>query len=453
MKINSPFTIVRADIILSSVSSEDLSVDVKNNIMEIKFYENLYKPYIDAKLVLLDDFGFRTSLSAQGTERILISIGDPDNPSKPLFEKYFFISSILDTKRMNERSEVLSLELVEEHFYVNSVKQISRSFTSNIEDMVKNICESELKKPVTQSLFSGSAQGIRKVIVPYMNPLQATNWVLNRATTRTGAPIFLSADLFSNSLFLSDLDSLMQEPVLNEKYPYRYSTASKGAKDADAFLGLYYDIKSYKENNAENTLRLFETGSVGSFYENLDASTGRSIGSHISVRDILTEMYTSGMIDNATTQSVFDPSLEIDGKLSDEYNSQHIHQVTSSNTYNQYLGYHDEAVILDEEGNISESKLKAKNKVIRQILKKNIIDVSLDGISLFQGKISTGRKVRILFLNSDMQTEGKSIEESIDKRKSGDYLILAISHKLINDTHEASMRISKLGDLPKNFAI
>ena len=453
MKINSPFVVIRADVILSSISSEDLSVDVKNNIMEVKFYENLYKPYIDAKIVILDDFGFRTSLSAQGTERILISIGNPDNPSEPLFEKYFFISSILDSKRMNERSEILSLELVEEHFYVNSVKQISRSFTSNIEDMVKSICENELKKPVGRSFFSGSAQGVRKVIVPYMNPLQAANWVLNRATTQTGAPIFLSADLYSDTLYLSDLDSLLQEPIINEDYPYRYSTASKGAKDKDALLGPYYDINSYQEMNAENTLRLFETGSVGSFYQNIDAGTGKAVGSHLSVRGILTEMYTSGMIDDATTQSIFDPSLLIDGKLSDEYNSHHTHQVTSSNTYNQYLSYHDEATLLDENGNIFESKLKAKNKIIRQLLKKNVIDVSLDGISLFQGKVSTGRKVRILFLNSDMQSEGKSIAESIDRRKSGDYLILAISHKLINNTHDSSMRVTKLGDLPKNFKI
>jgi hypothetical protein len=117
------------------------------------------------------------------------------------------------------------------------------------------------------------------------------------------------------------------------------------------------------------------------------------------------------------------------------------------------LSYHDEATLLDENGNIFESKLKAKNKNIRQLLKKNVIDVSLDGISLFQGKVSTGRKVRILFLNSDMQSEGKSIAESIDKRKSGDYLILAISHKLINNTHDSSMRVTKLGDLPKNFKI
>ena len=191
---------------------------------------------------------------------------------------------------------------------------------------------------------------------------------------------------------------------------------------------------------------------MGSFYENLDVGTGVSSGTHLSVRDILTEMYTNGIIDNSTTQSIFDPSLLIDGVLSDQYNSYHVHQVSSSKTYNQFLSYHEEATLLDEDNNIYESKLKAKNKIIRHILGKNTIDIGIDGVSLFKGKVNVGRRVRVLFLNSDQNTE-TTAENRIDKRKSGDYLILAIGHKLLNDTHDASMRLTKLGDLPKNFAI
>lgn len=452
MRINSPFSIISATLIVSSISEENLSVEVKNNIIELRFYQNLFKSYVDAKLVLLDDFGLRNSLSIQGTERLVITIGSSE--TDPLFKKTFFLSKIIDTSRSNERSEILSLELIEEHVYVNSVKQISRSFTSTLEEMAENICRSELKKDIIKGLFSGSAQGIRKVLIPYLNPLQAINWVINRSTTKTGSPIFLSGDLYSDELYLSDLDNLLNEPIINEKLPYRFGASSKVANDQSALLGPYYDIKGFKETDMENTLHLFETGAVGSFHENLDAGTGQQSSSHLSVRDILTEMYTNGLIDDATTQSIFDPSLLIDGKLSDEYNSQHIHQVTSTGTYNQYLSYHDETrTLLDEQGNAIESKLKMKNKIIRHLLKKNTIDVSLDGISLFTQKTSVGEKVRILFLNSNVKSQGDNIADQIDFRKSGDYLILAIGHKLIEQQHDSSMRVTKLGDLPKNFKI
>ena len=80
-----------------------------NSIAEVRFYENLYKAYVDARLVLLDDAGLKNYLSMQGTERIYIAIGDPEKPSETIIEKTFFVSKIADSKRVNDRSEVLSL--------------------------------------------------------------------------------------------------------------------------------------------------------------------------------------------------------------------------------------------------------------------------------------------------------------------------------------------------------
>lgn len=449
MKIRSPYSILQANLVSSSTSGEAFSVELRNSILELQFFENLYKSYIDAKMVFLDDAGIKNYLSMQGTERINIRIGDPDN-AETVIDKTFFISRIMDAKRTNDTSEVLSLELVEEHVYVNSIKQVSRSYTETIENMVVDLCSNELNKLIAYPYFSGSAQGVRKVIVPYMNPLQAVYWLLSRATTRTGSPMFLSSDLYSDLLHLSDLDSLMLQDPINLELPYRYSLATTAAKDQT--LAPYYTIKSFKSQNDENVLRLFESGAVGSFYENLDAGTGVTSGAHLSVRDILNEMYANGTIDASTTQSIFDPSLLIDGVLSDQYNSYHIHQVSSSQTYNQFLSYHEEATLLDTNNNMIESKLKAKNKIIRHILGKNTIDIAIDGVSLFKGKVNVGRRVRVVFLNSDQTTE-PTLENRIDKRKSGDYLILAIGHKLLSENHDASLRLTKLGDLPKNFKL
>lgn len=449
MKIRSPYSILQANLVSSSTSGEAFSVDLRNSILELQFFENLYKSYIDARMVFLDDAGVKNYLSMQGTERINIQIGDPDN-AETVIDKTFFISRIMDAKRTNDTSEVLSLELVEEHVYVNSIKQVSRSYTETIENMVVDLCSNELNKLIAYPYFSGSAQGVRKVIVPYMNPLQAVYWLLSRATTRTGSPMFLSSDLYSDLLHLSDLDSLMLQDPINLELPYRYSLATTAAKDQT--LAPYYTIKSFKSRNDENVLRLFESGAVGSFYENLDAGTGVTSGAHLSVRDVLNEMYANGTIDASTTQSIFDPSLLIDGVLSDQYNSYHIHQVSSSQTYNQFLSYHEEATLLDTNNNMIESKLKAKNKIIRHILGKNTIDIAIDGVSLFKGKVNVGRRVRVVFLNSDQTTEA-TLENRIDKRKSGDYLILAIGHKLLSENHDASLRLTKLGDLPKNFKL
>lgn len=449
----SQFGILEASIILSSVKNEDKVVDVRGNIVEVNLFENLYKPYVDSTIVLIDDFDLKNSLNIQGTERLKLVLGDAENPEEPVVVKYFFFSKINDTQKMNERAELLSISLVEEHVYIDAIKQFSKSYTDELENIITSIADNELGKTVVKSLFEPSVQGPRKIIVPYLSPLEAIQWLRDRATTRTGSPIFLSGSLYTNSLVMSSLDGLLREDVINDKLPLRYSSAISGVDADQDQLRPYYEIMSFKEVDAENSLALYENGAIGSFYASIDAGTGVLSGDHISIRDILDEFYTNKLISADTNQSVFDPSLEIDGKLSDEYNSLHIHQVVSSNTYNQFKSYHDETSLLGENNSLIESRLKAKNKIIRTFLKKNIIDIGMNGSLFFKGKISVGRKLRLLFLNSNVQGDLKDTNDQIDKRKSGDYIILATNHRLADEKHTTILRLTKLGELPKDFRV
>jgi len=449
----SQFGILEASIITSSTNNEDRVVDVRGNVLEVVFYENLYKPYIDATIAIIDDFGLRDALSIQGTERLKLVLGDAEKPEEPVAVKYFFFSRIADVQRMNERSELLLINLVEEHVYIDSVKQFSRSYTGKLEDIISTISANELGKQVQQVNFEGSVQGTRKIIVPYMSPLESIQWLRDRATTRTGSPIFLYSSLYNDNLFMSDLDSLLKEPVFNNKLPLRYTSATASASETEENLRPYYEIISFKQTNSEDTQSLYENGAIGSYYASIDAGTGTVSGSHISVRDLIGEFYTNELISPDTVQTIFDPSLEIDGRLSDEYNSLHIHQVVSSGTYNQFKSYHDETSLLDASNSVIESRLKVKNKLIRMLLKRNVIDIGMNGSLFFEGKMPVGRRIRVLFLNSNVEGDLKDPTKQIDRRKSGDYLVLAINHRLVQEKHTAILRMSKLGELPKDFRL
>jgi len=284
-----------------------------------------------------------------------------------------------------------------------------------------------------------------------MSPMETMSWLKDRMTTKTGSPIYIHGDLYSNELYMSGLDKLLQEDVVNEKLPLRYGDALMGATGQQELLRDFYEINGFREVDIEDSLALYEEGAIGSFYSNIDAGTGQAYGTHITVRDILQDFYTNGLISDATTQSIFDQSLEIDGRPSDEYNSLHIHQVTSSGTYNQFQSYHDEALLI--EGNtLFESRLKIKNKVIRQILKKNTIDIEIGGDLFFERKLGPSRKLRLLFLNPDTNNI-KDAAESLDLRKSGDYLLTNVAHTMFEEEHKVSARLIKLGDLPSDFTL
>jgi len=451
--MKSSFSITEAIIIFNRADGSQLEVDIRSNLIEFKTFEHISKCYVDANITFIDDFGMRDTLSVQGTERIKISVGDPEDDSVILFEKYFFFLKVTDTKKLNEKSELVSIDLVEEHVYVDSVKNISKSFTETIETIIANIAQNELGKSVKQIDLEGSAQGTRKVIVPYLSPLEAINWVLTRATTRTGGPLYLRPSLFSNDLFLSDLDSLLKQPPINESLPLRYSESIRSVDDKDVDLADYYEIATFREQNQNNMMQLYEEGCIGSSYSNLDVGTGIPVSTHISVRDVVDEFYLNDLISKDASQSMYDPTLLIGERLSDEYDSLNVFQVTSSNTYNQFLSIHDEATLLDKSGNIIESRLKVKNKIIRMMLKKNAIDIGINGTFLFEANAMVGIKLRVLFLNSNTANSNKSTFEQIDKAKSGDYIVLAINHILNEDSHNSILRISKLAELPKDFSL
>jgi hypothetical protein len=448
----SSFNIVKAEIYLASSGKRTSVVDVAKNIIELVFFESLSKPFVDARLVLLDDFGFRNDLSIQGTERIFISIsaGAGELPS---INKTFFFSKINDVVKNNERSEVVSIDLVEEHVYINAMKSISRSYSETLDNMIVDIADRDLgAKIIKTSYFDNTAQGERKVIIPYLSPLEAMQWIGARMTTKTGAPIYVHGDLFSNSLYMSGLDKLMGEDVVNQKLPLRYNDAASSGNDIHEIEKTYTQIQEFKELDAEDSLALYEEGAIGSYYANIDAGTGQVFGTHITVRDILDDFYTNGLIDRNTTQSIFDPSLFIDGRPSDEFDAVHIHQITSSKTYNQFKSYHDETPQIEGD-TVYESRLKIKNKVIRQIMRKNTIDIQMDGQLFLEKKISVSRKMRVLFLSANTQQNLSRPEKNIDSRKSGDYLITNTSHRMMDETHTVILRMVKLGDLPSDFSL
>lgn len=87
------------------------------------------------------------------------------------------------------------------------------------------------------------------------------------------------------------------------------------------------------------------------------------------------------------------------------------------------------------------------------MIKKNMLDVGLDGRLFLESSINTGTKLRMIFLNSNSQADTLDVNNQLDKRRSGDYFILAISHLFTGEKHNVVVRASKLGELPKDFAL
>jgi hypothetical protein len=443
-------------------SAEDLfnaktQLDISANIVEMVFYEHIEKPFTHGSIVVLDDFGLRQGTSRiNGTEKIKIKINFPsaNDEQNIVIDRTYYVTKIENSSQTNERGELLSLTLVDEHFYKDTFKRFSKSYRGDIEDIISRIAIDELGKEVFTKGSVKSAQGIRKVLIPYWTPIHALTWLIRRASTSTGLPLFLYSALFNftsnknegdnnSPLVMASMENSLKTVAKNKNRPLIYSNAAAGSANDNERI---FQIISKNEVDVENTMRAVEMGGYGSSYSLTDLGTGRTAVSHVSIGDVLRELRRNELIDDNTSKHLYDQFLEIDNRGADLYDSFRVHQITSSKTYNQFSNYHDD--ILDDR----ETPLKMKTHVLKTIFNRNVMDIVIDGAFVFNFEVSVSDKISMIFLNNKSPDSRNDVGELgfIDEYRSGNFAVTAIKHVFTPDTHQATLRVMKLQNINKN---
>jgi len=427
-------------LLFSSGTTESAAINVTPNIIEASFYEEINKPYVHASLVLVDDFNFRGMAAGQGTEFFKISISDLEN-NKVISEKYYAVASIDASLELTDRSDAILINLVEEHVFVSQSNKISRSYTGTLDTIVERIVSSELGLQLHRYLFEETAQGSRKIVVPYMTPLDAANWVKQRATSKSGFPYHLYSSLFGkNALRMTNLEAVMKSQPINVNFPLNYTKAS-----SDSFndpLKKSRTIKKFKEMKTDPTLSLLERGGFGSSYTAINLDNGIAEKTHFSGRNILDQFVVDNLIQSKYMLGSIDPYLTFNDKLADQYESPTVYQVSLGKTYSESLNYHED-----------NEKLKMKGEIVKLILSRNPMDVLVDSFMFFMTRMSVANKIRMIFLNNDLGQPTTDLSRMIDKRRSGDYLLTAVRHDMSQTETNTSFSAIKIDDLPANKPI
>ena len=441
LKVSQQYKIIKAEI--SADRLGPTAIDVRAMIGELNLFETLEKPYVTGTLLLLDDKSIMDKLNFRGTEKLTIeiaSVADINEPrigGPPGKEKTFLMTKIEKTIRTNDKTEVNLITLVEEHFFFDKLVKVSRSFTASLESIMTEIFVGSLNKTVDQSYLTKSSQGVRKINIPYMHPLEAVDWIRDRATTELGGPFFTYSSVFDNSIRIASLDGLMRQPAFNSRSPFIYSSAMAQKSEDLSESQRSFLIEGFKMSDAEDSMKMVSKGALGSMYTNTDIGTGITSRDRFTIRDVLTEMKSRDLIPPNSVQSVYDENQSFINKYTDQYDSKVYHQITSSGTYDKFQGYHD---VTDSR----EHTLKLKNISIRNALYRNMMNVVVPGVAFMYAKISVGDIMRCRFASSADDVKTQNADTLTDKQKSGDYLIYAVRHMFRGTKHSASVNITKL---------
>lgn len=433
--------------IITSDRLGDEEIEITFQIGEINIYESLDKPYLTGTVAVLDDNAiFTNAVEFKGTERLKIKVSSVVSDSSIYtFEHTFIMTEIVKSEKINDKAEIYVISLIDVHAFYDATIKLSKSYTGKIEDIVTAIVVSELDLAVDLSYSTKSAQKQIKVIVPYMSPLHACKWLLDRATTENGSPYWLHASIYDSRLRISSFDGIYTQTPFNLNLPYLYSSAL-----SSSVTGLPADIQSsmikqVRSLNIENTLDLLNSGAIGSSLSYTDIFNNRTITSKHKVRNTLDRLKQNEIIPSNSEQNVFDDKFIVEEnanstKFLDDYDSRVIHGITSFGTYCIFNSYHDvfnRAQVGDKQRNIS----------IRNLLERNTIDITVSGLALFLGKVTVGDMIRVNFLTSDVKLDNINDESSFDLSKSGDYMIQKTRHVFKQTEHNVTLTITKLNKL------
>jgi hypothetical protein len=270
-----------------------------------------------------------------------------------------------------------------------------------------------------------------KVIIPNLNAIEAMSWIKNRTCTSDGYPFYLYSTIADDYLTFIDLKTMLQEGSMNPNHPYTYSKSSASTGSTISTKNRR-TILQYKSSDNEDLLSLIRKGLIGAEYRFIDPTENDN---NKFTFDVQTDVIKKIKGDLNVESLVYDEVYKHDGKSFNKYQSRSISMIGSTQAYsmNSYMQ--------------SDSKEYYKsniiNKALDQLLKKNSIEITVNGTDLLGGdsNYTIGRKLTTRFLRN-MAPE--DTDYFFDNKKSGDFLIFSAKHNISRESYTVSLSCVKL---------
>ena len=436
-------------------------IDLRKMTQELNIFEDVMKGYITAKLVIIDDAAiFSEVMEMQGTEKLTIEVKGMEGNSGITVTLKMKVVSILSQVKTQDRSSVFVINAISDHGYRDALSKVSRSYTGQLEDTAESILNSYLNVSVKRDpeyFPSGekSVQGDVKVLIPYISPLECTEWLIERAAGKEGSPFFAWASIWDQEseegeIRLGTFKTMLAQGISksagnrNRQWWYSIGTVARKPTAEDQRKS----IVSFEQNNRENTLSMINQGTVGSRIQNWDTYTDQSMDKHFSLGEFIEKL--RGSVGSGAPNllgTVYDEKhkVEVEGenKETADHDARYRNLITSYGTYGWQNSYHD---VFDPALLVN----KIRKSAVLSMLYKNVLDVNITGYNVMGEKLSAGDVVVFAFdtqIVDDVGAQGNKRDE----RTSGFYLVLSTRHIFGGTKHRVVMSCAKVADLPGGF--
>lgn len=430
------------DSVLIYSSRSTIPVEISNIVSDLDIYEHLDTPFLTAQIAFVDESRLMDRLDLQGAEFVDIRI-KPSAESEPVIEKRFVIETIMESTKVNQTAEFITLSLYEDILFKSNYKNVNKAYAGDPLQIIQDIASEYLDKNVVQA-GSATFQNRMKVIVPNLDPLKAIAWIKNRMTTSDGVPDFIFSTLGLKSLVVNDLLSMIEQEPINASKPFMYASTPNTAEEKHPGNN-YIPILGYNEGQKENMFEMIKDGLVGADYQFYDAFTSKVYAHKFNYKkDVIDALPSS------KEKKYNFAEYEIDGEILNQISSQRITQIGGAGVFNNGLGSYKS---YNEENSSTDYAKKVIGNVMKNHLLKAPITIRVSGVGFIkpQANMTLGNTIRLYFMQNK-PANAKSTT-NWDMKRSGDYLIYATKHSFTTERYDISITCAKMKNFTSEAAI
>jgi hypothetical protein len=394
------------------VTARGVIINVTNQVVDIKIYEDIFSPFITGEFRLIDSIAIASILPLVGEERVNIELETPSfKGNENVIREQFFLYKMTDRGNINDSAVVYTLGFMAIEGIADANRKISRVFSGKHSDIATQLLGREglntQKNKIVEETNSST-----KFISNFWTPSQNMHILLDDATNLKRTPSYVFFENREGFVF-SSLESLYtiqpMQKFIEDNYIRDMTSTGKAVR-----------------NISEDYQRI-QNLHVPEFYDYLDRVQHGFYSSSLTSYDLTTKKYTfkTFFAGNATSSSL-NPNAPVTGSAPAHSSATRLYV---PKYYGNFNGF----------GDVTNAGSLQKRVALLKKAESYKIMVEVFGRTDY----TVGRVVELEIYKNMPIREGDSNDAIIDKMLSGKYLVSAICHVIDREVHMCQMELIK----------
>ena len=252
------------------LTSGGLELDIKPNIMQLTFHEDVQRNSVTGEILIQDAAGYVNIGPIMGQEYLKLKIHTPslrgDIDTIDFTENVFLINSVENRIEVGNDVSAYALSFTSSEIVSNQRTRVNKALNGTFADIVKEMFE-ELN--CRKKVFIEPTKGIKRIISPNLTPFDVINLAAHQATSKfdeNPTPNYIFFETLKGYHFRS-LSSLYAQPITHTYDTYIPGTQANLFVPGEGYIRIERELAQiigHEMVGGNDSLFNYTTGVYGS---------------------------------------------------------------------------------------------------------------------------------------------------------------------------------------------